>query len=264
MARIKSTVDLAARFVLMAGIAVVSGATMLGGLAQVAGPSSAARRIFTLTNEDRQEQGLPALRWDAALAAAAQAHADRMVQERSLSHQYPGEDALIARAATAGAHFQAIAENVATGPGPASIEHEWMQSTGHRTNILDPRMNAVGIAVAERAGSLYAVEDFEQSSEALTREQVEQRVRELVRKQSVDPTVTAGPAEQACSMGHGIPEGSDARSIVRFETADLSQLPGQVVQQIRGGDFRKAAVGACFPQLNQASFTTYHVAILFY
>ena len=223
-----------------------------------------ARRIFELTNQDRQEHGLHALRWDAALAAAAQAHADRMAREPALSHQYSGEPELMARAASAGAHFQAIAENIATGPNPQSIEQEWMHSTAHRTNILDPRMNAIGVAIAERGGSLYAVEDFAQSSEALNLEQVEQRVRELLRAQNVDPSAPAGPAEQACSMGHGIPQGSNARSIIRFETPDLTQLPSQVAQQIRGGDFRKAAVGACAPQPAQANFTTYRVAILFY
>jgi Cysteine-rich secretory protein family len=225
---------------------------------------SAARRIFDLTNQDRQEHGLPALRWDAALATAAQAHADRMAREPGLSHQYSGEPELMTRAASAGAHFQAIAENIAMGPSPQSIEREWMHSTAHRTNILDPRMNAIGIAVVERGGPLYAVEDFEQSSEALTPEQVEQRVRELLRAQNVDPSAPAGPAEQACSMGHGIPQGSNARSVIRFETPDLTQLPGQVAQQIRGGDFRKASVGACAPQPSQANFTTYRVAILFY
>jgi hypothetical protein len=65
-------------------------------------------------------------------------------------------------------------------------------------------------------------------------------------------------------MQHGIPEGTNARSIVRFETPDLSQLPSQVTQQIQTGDFRKAAVGACAPGPGQANFTTYRVAILFY
>ena len=227
-------------------------------------PQSAARRVFDLTNQDRQQHGLPALRWDAALATAAQAHAERMTREPALSHQYPGEPELMARAGSAGAHFQAIAENIATGPSPQSIEQEWMHSTAHRTNILDPRMNAIGIAVAERGGSLYAVEDFDQSSEVLTAEQVEQRVQELLRAQNVDPSAPAGPAEQACAMGHGIPQGSNARSIIRFETPDLTQLPAQVAQQIRGGDFRKAAVGACAPQPGQANFTTYRVAVLFY
>ncbi|MGB9029848.1 MAG: CAP domain-containing protein [Acidobacteriaceae bacterium] len=225
---------------------------------------NAARRIFELTNQDRQEHGLSALRWDAALATAAQAHADRMAHEPALSHQYPGEPEPMTRAASAGAHFQAIAENIAMGPNPQSIEKEWMHSTPHRTNILDPMMNAIGVAVVERGGYLYAVEDFDQSSEALTPAQVEQRVRELLRAQNVDPSAPAGPAEQACSMGHGIPQGSNARSIIRFETPDLTQLPAQVAQQIRGGDFRKAAVGACPPQPRQANFTTYNVAILFY
>jgi hypothetical protein len=223
-----------------------------------------ARRIFDLTNQDRQQQGLQPLRWDAALAAAAQAHADRMVRQRALSHQYDGEPALIDRAASAGAQFRAIAENIAMGPNPQGIEHQWMHSTPHRTNILDPKMDALGVAVAEQGGYLYAVEDFAQSSEALTREQVEHRVQELLRAQNVDPSAAAGPAEQACSTSRGIPEGTNARSVVRFETPDLSQLPAQVMQQIRGGDFKKAAVGACAPGTSQTSFTTYRVAILLY
>jgi hypothetical protein len=223
-----------------------------------------ARRIFDFTNQDRQQQGLQPLRWDAALAAAAQAHAERMVRQRALSHQYDGEPALMDRAASAGAHFRAIAENIAMGPNPQGIEHQWMHSTPHRTNILDPKMDALGVAVAQQGGYLYAVEDFAQSSETLTREQVEHRVQDLLRAQNVDPSASAGPAEQACSMSRGMPEGSNARSVVRFETPDLSQLPAQVAQQIRSGDFKKAAVGACAPGTSQASFTTYRVAILFY
>ncbi len=225
------------------------------------GFDSAIQQVFALTNRDRQEQGLPPLRWDPALAAAAQAHADRMTQERMLSHQYPGEADLSTRAAKAGAHFQAIAENIATGPDPRAIEEEWMHSTPHRTNILDPRMSAIGIAVAGRGGSLYAVEDFEQASEALNRAQVEQRFRALLGAQNVDASAPAEVAEQACAS-HGIPQG--ARSIVRFQTPDLSQLPDQVRSQIRARDFRRAAVGACDPDPGQASFTTYRIAILFY
>ncbi len=223
-----------------------------------------AHRIFDLTNQDRHEHGLPALRWDDALAAAAQTHADRMVHQRTLSHQLPGEPELMARAASAGAHFRAIAENIATGPNANAIDVEWMHSPSHRANILDPKMDALGVAVARVGGVLYAVEDFEQSSEALTRDQVEERIRTLLHAQGVDASSPSGPAEEACAMSRGIPEGSNARSIVRFETPDLSQLPSQVLQQIRAGDFRKAAVGACTPGASQANFTTYRVAILLY
>ena len=247
-------------------------ATVLRGLlclqlfafAGLAPAQDQARRIFELTNQDRQERGLAPLHWDDALAAAAQAHADRMARQRNLSHQLPGEPELIERAASAGAHFRAIAENIATGPKAEAIEREWMHSTPHRANILDPKMDALGVAVAAGDGILYAVEDFQQSSEALSPAQVEQRVRDLLHARGVDASAPAKAAEQACATARGIPEGSNARSVVRFETADLSQLPGQVELQIRNSDFQKAAVGACAPGPGQALFTTYRVAILFY
>lgn len=223
-----------------------------------------ARVIAQLANQDRQENGLPPLQWDDSLAAAAQTHGQLMVRERALSHQFSGEPELAARAASAGAHFQAVAENIALGPNPESIERGWMHSPGHRANILDPHMTAIGVAVIARDGALFVVEDFDESSQALSIPQVEQRVRELLRSRNVDASAPSGPAEQACAMSRGIPPGSNVRSIVRFETPDLSRLPTEADQQIRGGNFRKAAVGACTPDMSQTSFTRYRVAILFY
>ena len=224
----------------------------------------AARRIFDLTNQDRQAHGLQPLRWSQSLAAAAAAHAQWMAREAGLSHQYPGEPELTDRAAHAGAHFQAIAENIAMGPDPESINDQWMHSPGHRRNILDPRMNALGVAVVERGGSLDAVEDFAEASEVLTLSQTEQRVRELLRQHDLDPSGPSGEAEEACRSARGVPGGAAARAVVRFETPDLTQLPAQVAAEIRNGGFKKAAVGACSPQGNQGSFTVYRVAILFY
>ena len=223
---------------------------------------SDARRVFTLTNQDRQEQGLPLLTWNPALAAAAEAHAQRMLREPSLSHQYSGEMDLMTRAARAGAHFRAIAENIAIGPTPDSLENQWMHSTPHRTNILDPKMNALGVAVLRRGPNLYAVEDFAQANEALTLSQVEQRLRTLLHDQGVDAGLPATSAENACPSASGTPAG--ARSVVRFQTPDITHLPSQVIQVIHSHDFRKAAVGACTPTASQAEFTTYRVAIVFY
>jgi hypothetical protein len=238
---------------------------LVPGLAVEAHPQeNPAQRIFELTNQDRLQLGLPALRWDAALARAAEAHAARMAERRTITHQFPGEPELMERASAAGAHFQAVAENVAVGPSPGSIDNGWMHSPGHRANILDPKSNALGVGVVERDGYLYAVEDFDESSEQLTYGQVEARVRELLRQQGVDATAPAAAAEEACRMQGGFPGGARVRSIVRFETADLSHLPSEVMQQLRGGDRGRAAVGACAPDPGQASFTRYRVAVLFY
>ena len=223
-----------------------------------------AQQILALTNQDRAEHGLQPLAWNPALAVAAEAHTERMTNERSLSHQYPGEQDVSARAAQAGAHFQAIAENIAMGPSPKAIEKQWMNSTPHRTNILDPQMNVIGIAVVEKGGYLFATEDFANAAQSLAAEQVEDKVSALLRDQNIDPSGPREAAEQACSAGSGIPQGSRARAIVRFQTSDLSQLPSEVAQQLRSGQYTKAAVGACSPGGSQGNFTSYRVAVLLY
>jgi Cysteine-rich secretory protein family len=225
---------------------------------------AADRQIFDLTNQDRQAQGLQPLVWNEALATAAQAHANRMSQEHELSHQYPGEPELMQRAAAAGAHYQAIAENIAMAGNAQGVENAWMKSTPHRTNILDPKMNALGVGVVERGGYLYAVEDFAAASQALTVTQVEQKVGGLLSAMHVDPSGPANEAEAACAMEHGMPPGTKARSLVRFETPDLTQLPSQVAQQIQSGGFTRAAVGACAPRETNPNFTSYRVTVLLY
>lgn len=134
---------------------------------------SLASRIFELANQDRAEQGLPPLEWDAALARSAQAHAEIMSQEPALSHQYPDEPGLVDRARTAGVHFQIIAENIASGWSADQINNGWMHSPPHRKNLLDPRLDALGVAVVRRGGQLYAVEDFAETAQSLSVRQVE-------------------------------------------------------------------------------------------
>lgn len=223
-----------------------------------------AQQILELTNQDRTAHGLKPLEWDANLASAAAVHAERMADAKSLSHQYPGEPDVAARAAQAGAHFQAVAENTAMGPTASGIEKQWMTSVPHRTNILDPQMNSIGIGVSEKGGYLYAVEDFANSSQTMTKEQAEQKVSDLLRDEKIDPSGPRDAAEQACAMSSGIPQGTGARAVVRFETPNLNELPSQVAQQLRSGQFAKAAVGACPPSRTQGSFTTYRVAVLLY
>lgn len=226
--------------------------------------SAQARQIFELTNQDRQARGLQPLQWNASLAQAAQAHAERMAQEDDLSHQYPGEPDVAQRAAQAGAHFQAVAENIASGYSDRAIETEWMHSTPHRTNILDPRMNALGVGVVQRHGTLFAVEDFADASEALSPAQVATKVEDLLRQQNIDPSAPRAAAVLACSSNGGYPKGETGKLVVRFDTPDLSQLPGQILAQIRSGSYHRAAVADCLHDGRQSSFTTYRVAIVLY
>src|SRR5271154_3090555 len=80
-----------ALWIILIGICIIPSALRALPAAMPLQPDEAAQRIFELTNQDRPPHALPPLHWDPALAAAAAVHADRMKQEKTLSHQYAGE-----------------------------------------------------------------------------------------------------------------------------------------------------------------------------
>ena len=106
------------------------------------------RALFDAANRERVERSLPALHWDESLAAAARKHANRMAFYNVIEHQLSGEPDLKERLTEAGARFSMIAENIAVASNPQTIHSGWMHSPGHRGNILNPNLNAVGIAAA--------------------------------------------------------------------------------------------------------------------
>jgi len=122
--------------------------------------SDAERQLLNAVNRERQAQGLPPLKSDEALATAARAHAQRMAEQGTISHQLRGEPNLLSRVRAAGAHFTWLAENVDEGPNPTAIHQSFMRSPQHRANILDTDMDSAGIGISERHGQLFAVEDF--------------------------------------------------------------------------------------------------------
>jgi uncharacterized protein YkwD len=122
--------------------------------------SAAERSLFESANRERKAQGLPALKWDEALAAAARKHAEEMTRQNSVAHNLPGEPSQPSRATKAGAHFGWLSENVIQSTSAAGAHSQFMKSANHKANILDSDMDSVGIGVAERGGQLFVVEDF--------------------------------------------------------------------------------------------------------
>src|SRR5258708_13774343 len=118
------------------------------------------RQLFEALTRERTAQGLPALQWDNALFKAARRHALLMLDLNRLEHQLPGESGLEGRLAEAGARFSVIAENIAVGPNPRIIHAGWMDSPGHRKNILDSRLTSVGIAAVRGPAGQFALQDF--------------------------------------------------------------------------------------------------------
>jgi hypothetical protein len=225
---------------------------------------SQAWQLVLLANQSRAQYGAGRLQWDSALAAAAMQHCQRMAVEGPISHQYRGEPDVSARTAQAGAHFSLIEENVAFGPTPDAIHNGWMHSPGHRTNLLNPEVDRVGIAVVAARGELYAVADYERAVQTYSREQVETTVANMVRAAGVailkDPTI----ARESCVLDQGFGPGARPGFIMRWQDAQLSQLPQALVDSLATGRYRQAVVGSCPPSGDVGSFTAYRLAVLLY
>lgn len=227
---------------------------------------SDSEQIFALANQARAQAGAGRLAWDPALAAAALAHCRRMVEEGPIAHRYGGEPDVSGRAAQAGAHFSVIEENVAVGPSADAIHEEWMQSPGHRQNLLSPEVDHVGIAVVAARGVLYAVADYSRAVRSLSPAQVEAQVAALIRPSGVgvlrDPTL----ARAACRMDNGMPRSASAppRFVMRWQSGDLNELPQQLVQRLGSGRYHEAAIGSCPAEGVEGSFSAYRVAVLLY
>ena len=226
-----------------------------------------AEEIRALANQARSQAGVGRLEWDQSLAAAALQHCLRMAAEGPISHQYNGEPGLSARAAQAGAHFSVIEENVAIGPSADRIHEEWMESPGHRANLLSPDVDHVGIAVVAARGVLYAVADYSRTVEQLSATQVEARVAALIRVSGVAILRDSSLARQACATDDGMPRsegGPMPRFVMRWQAGDLTQLPQALVDKLASGNYRQAAVGSCPAQVAEGAFSAYRVAVILY
>jgi hypothetical protein len=220
--------------------------------------------LLQLANQARAAHNLPPLHWDGTLARAAHAHLQRVVQDQGeYLHQYPGEPDLQTRGANAGAHFTTIAENIGgRGESPEDLQKIWMTTPTHRANLLDPNLNAVGIAVIEQGGLLYSVEDFARSVAVQQNSGIEKRVAQLLQEHGIAPAASNADARATCTMPSG--NAGHPKMVIQWDGPDPTQLPDVLLQQIASGSYTTAQVGACHSNQVNQQFTLYHVAVLLY
>lgn len=221
-----------------------------------------AGELVQEANRDRARHGLPPLRQDPGLTQAAWRHAQRMVPTGKLSHDLPGESDLTVRVQAEGVRCTTVAENLAKAPTAAMINDGWMHSPPHRRNLLDPRLNSVGVAVMKVGGELYAVQDFAREVKSLTGGQQAQQVSSLLRQRGLQILPDSAPARSYCN---NTPNGtrSSPRLVIHYSTANLTQLPKQVDHAIASGTYRRADVGVCSAS-TQNGFKAYRIVILLY
>ncbi|MFI9008252.1 CAP domain-containing protein [Actinosynnema sp. NPDC053489] len=140
--------------------------TAVAALLFTAAPALAAPtfedQVLALTNGERSAAGCPALNSNAQLAAAAKRHSDDMARTGNFSHNGSDGSTAAQRVTDAGYHYRAMAENIAAGQGSADeVVRAWMNSEGHRANIVNCALRDLGVARSvDGSNKYYWTQDF--------------------------------------------------------------------------------------------------------
>ena len=124
--------------------------------------SAIEKEVFDLVNKTRAGYGLPQLAWANDLAAVARAHSRDMINRRFFDHTNPDGLSPFDRMRAAGIRYKTAAENIAYGQRtPEAVMNAWMNSSGHRANILNANVKEIGVgAVADSSGTIYWTQEF--------------------------------------------------------------------------------------------------------
>ncbi|MFE9773638.1 CAP domain-containing protein [Streptomyces sp. NPDC005931] len=112
--------------------------------------SGAVARVVELVNAERSKAGCSPVTVNSALTRAAQAHSDDMASSGTMSHTGSDGSSPADRITRAGYSWSTYGENVAYGYStPEQVMQGWMNSSGHRANILNCGFREIGVALAQ-------------------------------------------------------------------------------------------------------------------
>jgi len=200
--------------------------------------------LYNLINQERGKSGLKALHWDAKLAEAAEDHAKLMSERGGLSHQFSGEPDLLARLTHRSVRLDTASENVVYDSSAEAAHEAFDKSLPHRENMLNATFDGVGIAVVNRNGILYVVEDFAHRISDMDNDAAEQAIADhlaTLRQQHglpplefiVNPRVQLLVEQMAA---RGIPDGhgplslGSVRSAASYATTSPDEIPPDVAR----------------------------------
>lgn len=133
-------------------------ATLALGFLTLAAPAAHAlstqeSQFVSLINKERTSRGIKSLTVKSDLVSVARRHSERMAAKGSIWHNnnLPNE---------VSGNWTALGENVGMGPTVDSLHKAFMNSPGHRANILDREYNQIGVGVVVKDGTIYVTEVF--------------------------------------------------------------------------------------------------------
>ena len=128
-----------------------------GGTATTANLSADEKEVFDLINKQRANNGLSALKVDSEVQKVARIKAKDMADNNYFSHQSPTYGSPFDMLKSFKISYNTAGENIAGNSSNSGAVTAWMNSSGHRANILNSSFNYTGIGVvsSSKYGKLY-------------------------------------------------------------------------------------------------------------
>ncbi|WP_369218487.1 CAP domain-containing protein, partial [Streptomyces flavofungini] len=124
-------------------------------------PNGAADQVLSLVNAERSKAGCGPVTANSKLATAATKHSADMDARDYFDHNSPDGTDPGDRITAAGYQWSTYGENIARGQQtPASVMESWMNSSGHRANILNCAFKEMGVGIHRASGGPWWTQAF--------------------------------------------------------------------------------------------------------
>ena len=133
-----------------------------GSTGTVSTVNSMEKQVASLTNSERKAKGLSVLTLDSQLSKLARLKAEDLAKKGYFSHTSPTYGSAFDMMNKYGVSYRTAGENIAKGQKTAeSVMNGWMNSSGHRANILSSAYTNIGVGYAKDSrGNTYWVQIF--------------------------------------------------------------------------------------------------------
>lgn len=123
--------------------------------------SDIEKEVARLVNVERQKNGLNPLTLDASISSVARLKSQDMIDKNYFNHQSPTYGSPFDMLRKFGINYQYAGENIAMGQRTAQeVMNGWMNSPGHRANILSSNYGKIGVGYAVKNGTAYWTQMF--------------------------------------------------------------------------------------------------------
>lgn len=127
--------------------------------------NSVEQEIFNMVNEERKKVGVSPLNYNEVMEKYARIKSKDMGDRNYFSHENPEGQLITSEMKKNGVTYNAWGENIAYIDGNSSsasseIMNMWLNSKGHRENILSTNFTSIGIGVSKHGNKIYATQEF--------------------------------------------------------------------------------------------------------